>query len=111
MKDKLQIRNSTTEFLIFQIDSKADGVEVLYQDEMLWLTQDVLLLFFLTKAALPLQSICKISSIVKNYRKIQFVGNSDELPQMAKSMPPNTISGCRLSVGYRANSVRATQFR
>lgn len=46
MKDKLQIRNSTTEFLIFQIDSKADGVEVLYQDETLWLTLEAIAVLF-----------------------------------------------------------------
>ena len=36
---KLQIRNSTAEFLIFQIENKEEGIEVLYQDETLWLTQ------------------------------------------------------------------------
>lgn len=36
---KLQIRNSTPEFLIFQIEKKEEGIEVLYQDETLWLTQ------------------------------------------------------------------------
>ena len=46
MKDKLQIRNSTAEFLMFQLDSKADGVEVLYQDETLWLTQDAIAVLF-----------------------------------------------------------------
>ena len=35
---KLQIRNSTAEFLIFQIENKEEGIEVLYQDETLWLT-------------------------------------------------------------------------
>ena len=65
----------------------------------------MLLLFFLTKAALPLQSICKISSIVKNYRKIQFVGNSEEYATKYYNLD------AVISVGYRANSVRATQFR
>ena len=46
MKNKLQIRNSTAEFLIFQIDSKTDGIEVLYQDETLWLTQDAIAVLF-----------------------------------------------------------------
>ena len=32
---KLQIRNSTAEFLIFQIENKEEGIEVLYQDETL----------------------------------------------------------------------------
>ena len=46
MKGKLQIRNSTAEFLIFQIDSKAEGIEVLYQDDTLWLTQDAIAVLF-----------------------------------------------------------------
>ncbi len=46
MKDKLQIRNSTAEFLIFQLESKTDGIEVLYQDETLWLTQDAIAVLF-----------------------------------------------------------------
>ena len=40
MNKKLQIHNSTAEFLIFQIENKEEGIEVLYQDESLWLTQD-----------------------------------------------------------------------
>ena len=39
---KLQIRNSTAEFLIFQIENKEEGIEVLYQDETLWLTQEAM---------------------------------------------------------------------
>jgi len=46
MKDKLQIRNSTAEFLIFQINSKTEGIEVLYQDETLWLTQEAIAVLF-----------------------------------------------------------------
>ena len=43
---KLQIRNSTAEFLIFQIENKEEGIEVLYQDDTLWLTQDAIALLF-----------------------------------------------------------------
>ena len=35
----LQIRNSTAEFLIFQIEGKEDGVQVVYKDESVWATQ------------------------------------------------------------------------
>lgn len=45
-RKKLQIRNSTAEFLIFQIENKEDGVEVLYQDETLWLTQKAMATLF-----------------------------------------------------------------
>jgi len=33
MSKQLQIRNSTAEFLIFQAEDKAEGVQVFYQDE------------------------------------------------------------------------------
>lgn len=39
MPKKFEIRNSTAEFLIFQIEGKEDGVQVIYQDESVWCTQ------------------------------------------------------------------------
>ena len=37
--DKIQIRNSTADFLVFTRDAKAEGVEVRVQDSEVWLTQ------------------------------------------------------------------------
>ena len=45
-KKKLQIHNSTMEFLIFQLESKEEGIEVLYKDDTLWLTQDAIAVLF-----------------------------------------------------------------
>ena len=39
MVKKFEIRNSTAEFLIFQIEGKEDGVQVVYRDESIWCTQ------------------------------------------------------------------------
>ncbi len=39
MTTKFEIRNSTAEFLIFQIEGKEDGVQVMYRDESIWHTQ------------------------------------------------------------------------
>ena len=39
MPKKLEIRNSTAEFLIFQIEGKESGVQVVYQEETIWCTQ------------------------------------------------------------------------
>ena len=36
---QLQIRNSTAEFLIFQAEDKAQGVQVFYENETIWATQ------------------------------------------------------------------------
>lgn len=38
-KDKLQIRNSTVDFLVFTKDAHEDGIEVRVQDHDVWLTQ------------------------------------------------------------------------
>ena len=46
MAKKREIRNSTAEFLIFQIEGKEQGVEVLYADETVWCTQDAIALLF-----------------------------------------------------------------
>ena len=46
MSKQLQIRNSTAEFLIFQAEDKAQGVQVFYQDENIWATQDAIATLF-----------------------------------------------------------------
>lgn len=40
------IRNSTAEFLIFQLDNKELGIEVFYKDETLWMTQKAMGILF-----------------------------------------------------------------
>ena len=37
--NKLQIRNSTVDFLVFTKDAHEDGIEVRVQDNDVWLTQ------------------------------------------------------------------------
>ena len=39
MPKKFETRNSTAEFLIFQIERKEDGVQVVYRSESIWCTQ------------------------------------------------------------------------
>ena len=39
MQKKVQIRNSTADFLVFTRDAKAEGVGVRVQDHEVWLTQ------------------------------------------------------------------------
>ena len=46
MTGKIEIRNSTAEFLIFQIEGKEDGVQVLYKDETIWCTQEAIAILF-----------------------------------------------------------------
>ena len=45
-KDKLQIRNSTVDFLVFTKDAHEDGIEVRVQDHDVWLTQKAIAQLF-----------------------------------------------------------------
>ncbi|WP_434310517.1 hypothetical protein [Hominifimenecus sp. rT4P-3] len=39
LESKLQIRNSTVDFLVFTKDAREEGIEVRVQDNNVWLTQ------------------------------------------------------------------------
>jgi hypothetical protein len=45
-ENKLQIRNSTAEFLIFTRQAGEDGIEVRVEDETVWLTQKLISVLF-----------------------------------------------------------------
>ena len=36
MAKQFEIRNSTAKFLIFAIEGKEDGIQVMYRDETIW---------------------------------------------------------------------------
>ena len=46
MANRKEIRNSTAEFLIFQIEGKEQGVEVYYKDKTVWCTQKAMGMLF-----------------------------------------------------------------
>lgn len=46
MTNRLVIRNSTAEFLVFQIEGKEDDVQVVYRDESIWCTQKAMAQLF-----------------------------------------------------------------
>ena len=111
---KLQIRNSTAEFLIFQIENKEEGIEVLYQDETLWLTQKTMSILFDVdirtinehlKNIYSQGEVDKNTTIQKN-RIVQKEGNRN----ISREVFIYSLDAI-ISVGYRVNSVRATQFR
>ena len=111
---KLQIRNSTAEFLIFQIENKEEGIEVLYQDETLWLTQKTMSILFDVdirtinehlKNIYSQGEVDKNTTIRKN-RIVQKEGNRN----ISREVFIYRLDAI-ISVGYRVNSVRATQFR
>lgn len=108
---KLQIRNSTAEFLIFTTQSGEDGIEVRYEDETTWLTQKLM-------AALFDVTIPTINEHLKNI----FSGGELQQDSVIRKFRTTASDGKQyktnffnldaiISVGYRVNSKRATQFR
>lgn len=62
MAKKFEIRNSTAEFLIFQIEGKEDGVQIVYRDETVWCTQKAMARLF----DVVLSAISKLLNIFKS---------------------------------------------
>jgi len=111
MIKKVQIRNSTAEFLIFTTQSGADGIEVRYEDETIWLTQKLM-------AALFDVTIPTVNEHLKNI----FAGGELQQDSVIRKFRTTAADGKNyntnfynidaiISVGYRINSKRATQFR
>ena len=111
MSKQLQIRNSTAEFLIFQAEDKAEGVQVFYQDESIWATQEAIATLFDKGRSTITEHLRNIfesgeldqNSVCRNFRHTAADGkNYDTLFYNLDAI---------ISVGYRVNSRRATQFR
>lgn len=110
-KNKLMIRNSTSEFLMFTLDNKENGIEVRYKDETVWLSQKLMAQLFDT-------SIDNISLHLKNVfiaGEVEENSVSEEFSVTASDGKTYTVKHYNLdaiiSVGYRVNSKRATMFR
>ncbi len=114
MTDNKLIRNSTAEFLIFTSQDGKDSIETRYENETIWLTQKLIAELFevdISTVNEHLKNIYKneeldgISTIGK-FPIVQKEG-SRNVKRMVAFYNLNTI----ISVGYRVNSLRATQFR
>ena len=46
MAKNIEIRNSTAEFLIFMLEGKEEGIQVMYKDETIWATQKAMAQLF-----------------------------------------------------------------
>lgn len=111
MAKKFEIRNSTAEFLIFQIEGKEDGVQVMYRDETIWCSQKAMAQLFdcsTDNIGLHLKNIFKSGELQENSVTEKFSATaSDGKNYLTKFYNLDAI----ISVGYRVNSTRATQFR
>ena len=106
-----QIRNSTAEFLIFTSQNKEDSIEVKVFEESVWLTQTMIAQLFDVQRP----------AITKHLKNIFESGELDE--NQVSSILEHTANDGKnyntkyysldaiISVGYRVNSKKATQFR
>jgi len=113
-KGKQLIRNSTAEFLIFTGQSGEQSIEARYEDETVWLTQQLMAeLFQSSKQNIShhIKSIYEEGELqpeatVKKYLTVRQEGKR----QVKRDLEYYNLDMI-ISVGYRVNSVRATQFR
>ena len=113
-KNKLQIRNSTAEFLIFTRQAGEEGIEVRVAGETVWLTQKLMAALF--EVTIPtinehLSNLYSQGEIVKgstirNFRTVQKEGGRE----VARNVDFYNLDAI-IAVGFRVNSARAIQFR
>ena len=114
MAKNIEIRNSTAEFLIFQIEGKEGGVQVMYQNETIWCTQRAMAQLFdcsTDNIGLHLKNIYESKELVQEATTEYFsVVQTEGERQVNRKLKFYNLDAI-ISVGYRVNSVRATQFR
>ena len=113
-KDKQLIRNSTAEFLIFTAQEGENSIEARYEDETIWLSQKLIAELFEVDVRTVnehLKNIYKqneliVDATIRKFRIVQTEGKRE----VTRNIEFYNLDAI-ISVGYRVNSVRATQFR
>ena len=109
--DKKLIRNSTAEFLIFTGQAGEQSIEARYENETVWLTQKPMAELFAVDVRTISEHLKNIfasgelseESAIRKFRNTAADGKS----YLTQFYNLDAI----ISVGYRVNSLRATQFR
>ena len=113
-RDKKLIRNSTAEFLIFTGQAGEQSIEARYENETVWLSQKLMAELFAVDVRTVNEHLKNIydsgelqrEATIRKFRTVQTEGNR----QVARNVDFYNLDAI-ISVGYRVNSVRATQFR
>lgn len=108
--DRRLIKHSSTHFLVFTAGDRA-GIDVRYEDSTIWLTQKLMAELFAVDVRTISEHLKNIfdqhelnpDSVVRKFR----ITASDGKQYQTQHYNLDAI----ISVGYRVNSVRATQFR
>lgn len=111
---RLTIRSSTAEFLIFEKQSHVDSIEIRYEDGTLWLSQKMMAQLFDVESNTITYHLKEIyasgeleqEATTRKIRVVQTEG-SRQVNRMIEHYNLDAV----ISVGYRVNSIRATQFR
>ena len=101
MNKKLRIRNSTAEFLTFASQNEGNSIEVRFEENTLWLTQQLI----------HIQNIIADGELaadatVKDFLTVRQEGDR----QVSRTLEYYNLDMI-IAVGYRVNSKRATEFR
>jgi len=111
---KLQIRNSTAEFLIFTNQTTGEAIEVRIENNTVWLTQKLIAaLFDVDRSVITkhLNNIYQENELSKEatcafFAQVQIEGNR----QITRNIEFYNLDAI-ITIGYRVNSKRATVFR
>jgi len=113
-KNTKLIRNSTAEFLIFTGQAGEQSIEARYEDETVWLTQKLMAELFAVDVRTVSEHLKNIfesgelarEATLRKFRTVQTEGSRE----VSRNVDFYNLDAI-ISVGYRVNSVRATQFR
>ncbi len=111
MAKDLMIRSSAEEFITFKVQEKDKGIQVRYDKETLWMTQKAIAeLFDVQRPAITkhLTNIFKEQELDKS----AVCSKMEHTTEDGKNYKTDYYNlDAIISVGYRVNSLRATQFR
>jgi hypothetical protein len=108
------IRNSTAEFLIFTAQAGEQSIEARYEDETIWLSQKLMATLFEVDVRTVNEHLKNVyaqnelaqDATIRKFRIVQAEGGR----QVSRNVEFYNLDAT-ISVGYRVNSIRATQFR
>lgn len=114
MNGKKLIRNSTAEFLIFTGQACEQSIEARYEEETQWLSQKLMAELFgvdVRTVSEHLKNIFASHELTPEatIRKLRIVQQEGQR-EVSRAMDFYNLDAI-ISVGYRDNSIRATQFR
>lgn len=111
MAKDLIIRSSTEEFITFKLQEKDKGIHIRYENETLWMTQKAMAELFDVQRPTITKHLLNIFED-KELEKNSVCSKMEHTADDGKKYQTEYYNlDAIISVGYRVNSLRATQFR